>query len=50
MCLTDWGIFERSFQSPHKLKAIVLRNAPVDTVLAVLSGRIEEVELEFMVC
>ena len=50
LCLTDWGIFESSFKSPHNLKAIVLRNAPVDTVLAVLSGRVEEVELNFSVC
>ena len=43
--LTDWGIFESSFKTPHNLKAITLRNAPVDTVLAVLSGRVEEVDL-----
>ena len=49
LCLTDWGIFERSFKSPHNLKAIALFYAPVDSVLAVLSGRVEEVELEFEV-
>ena len=48
LCLTDWEIFERSFNSPHNLKAIVLCGAPVDTVLAVLTGRVEEVEL--LVC
>ena len=45
LCLTDWEIFERSFKTSHNLKAIRLRNAPSDTVLAVLSGRVEEVEL-----
>ena len=50
MFLTDWGIFESSFKSPHNLKAIVLWGAPVDTVLAVLSGRVEEVELNTWVC
>ena len=50
LCLTDWGIFESSLKSHHNLKAIELRDAPVDTVLAVLSGRIEEVELNIAVC
>ena len=50
LCLTDWEIFESSFKSPHILKAIVLCDAPGDTVLTVLSGRIEEVELYIMVC
>ena len=45
LCLTDWGIFERRFNAPHNLKAIKLSKAPVDTILAVLSGRVEEVEL-----
>ena len=50
--LTDWGIFESIFIAPHNLKAIMLGKAPVDTILAVLSGRVEEVELKFdwMVC
>ena len=48
MCLTDWELFESRFKSPHNLKAIVLGDAPVDTVLAVLSGRVEEVELNFI--
>ena len=50
LCLADWRIFESRFNSPHNLKAIVLRDAPVDTVLAVLSGRVEEVELFIWVC
>ena len=45
LCLTDWEIFENSFKTPHNLKAITLRNAPVDTVLSVLPGRVEEVEI-----
>ena len=45
LCLTDWGIFESRFNDPHNLKTIALEDAPVDTVLAVLSGRVEEVEL-----
>ena len=45
LCLTDWEIFERRFNAPHNLKAIKLSKAPVDTILAVLSGRVEEVEL-----
>ena len=48
LCLTDWEIFERSFKTSHNLKAIKLRAAPLDTVLAVLSGRIEEVVLYFL--
>ena len=47
LCLTDWGIFERSFKTSHNLKAIKLWGAPLDTVLVVLSGRVEEVELHF---
>ena len=47
LCLTDWGIFERSFKTSHNLKAIKLWDAPLDTVLAVLSGRVEDVELYF---
>ena len=47
LCLTDWEIFERSFKTSHNLKAIKLCDAPVDTVLAVLSGRVEEVVLCF---
>ena len=49
VCLTDWGIFESSFKSPHNLKAIVLSDAPEDTVLAVLSGRVEDVKLNIWV-
>ena len=48
LCLTDWGIFDSRFNTPHNLKAITLRDAPVDTVLTVLSGRVEEVELNFL--
>ena len=43
LCLTDWKIFERSFKTSHNLKTIKLSDAPLDTVLAVLSGRVEEV-------
>ena len=50
LCLTDWELFEGSFKSPHNLKSIGLWDAPVDTVLAVLSGRVEEVELIIEVC
>ena len=52
LCLTDWGIFESRFnlKLPHNLKAIVLRDAPVDTVMTVLSIRVEEVEIEILVC
>ena len=52
LCLTDWEIFERSFKTSHDLKAIKLRAAPLDTILAVLSGRVEELMLSFipMVC
>ena len=50
LCLSDWKKFESSFKSPHNLKGIELENAPVDTVLAVLSGRVEEVQLNIAVC
>ena len=46
LCFADWEIFESSFKTPHNLKAITLRNAPVDTLLAVLSGSFEEVVFE----
>ena len=49
-CFTDWGIFESRFKSPHNLKFIALGDAPVDTILPVLSGRVEEVELFISVC
>ena len=44
LCLTDWEVFESRFNTPHNLRTIALGNAPVDTVLTVLSGRVEEVE------
>ena len=44
LCLTDWEIFESKFKTPHNLKTIALRHAPVDSVLAALSGRVEEVD------
>ena len=50
LCLTDWRIFESSLKTLHNLKAIKLVDAPVDAVLAVLSRKFEEVELDFMVC
>ena len=46
LSFTDWEIFESSFKTPHNLKAIALRDAPVDTVLVMLSGSVKEVELE----
>ena len=49
-CLTDWEIFESRFNAPHNLRAIALGDAPLDTVLTVLSGRNEEVELSIVVC
>ena len=45
LCLTDWGIFETRFKTAHNLKTIMLRDAPVTSVLAVLSGQVKEVEL-----